>query len=69
MQVLRYTALVAGVGYGFYHQRSIAARANMAHVDKEYEHQASLIAKAKSEWAKKTMPKDVKAGAGEFSFS
>ena len=41
----------------------------MAHVDREFEHQASLIAKAKSEWAKKTMPKEAKAGAGKFSFS
>lgn len=68
-QVLRYAALFAGVGYGFYHQASIAAKVKMAHVDREFENQASLISKAKAEWAKKTMPKEVKEGAGEFAFS
>lgn len=37
----------------------------MAHVDRQNEHQASLISKAKAEWAKKTMPKELKEGAGE----
>lgn len=65
-QVLRYTALVTGVGYGFYHQASIAAKTKLAHVNRQNEHQASLIAKAKAEWAKKTMPKEIKEGAGEL---
>lgn len=64
-QVLRYTALVAGIGYGYYHQKSIVAKAKAAHRDREFEKQASLIAKAKAEWAKKTMPKEVKEGARE----
>ncbi|KAF6220106.1 hypothetical protein HO133_003237 [Letharia lupina] len=61
--VLRYAALLTGVGYGFYHQASIAAQTKMAHIDREFENQASLISKAKAEWAKKTMPKEVKEGA------
>ena len=65
-QVLRYAALFTGVGYGFYHQASLTAKTKAAHVDREFENQASLIAKAKAEWVKKTMPKDVKEGAGEF---
>ena len=68
-QVLRYTALFAGVGYGFYHQASIAAKAKMAQIDREFANQASLISKAKAEWAQKTMPKEVKEGAGELCFS
>ena len=67
-QVLRYTALVTGVGYGFYHQASIAAKAKIAQLDRQNEHQASLIAKAKAEWAKKTLPKEVKEGNSEFAF-
>ena len=39
----------------------------MAHLDRENEHQASLIAKAKAEWAKKTLPKEVKDGNSEFA--
>ena len=68
-QVLRYTALLTGVGYGFSHQASISARAKIAHIDREFENQASLIAKAKAEWVKKTMPKEAKEGSGEFAFS
>ena len=68
-QVLRYTALITGVGYGYYHQASISAKTKAAHVDRQYEHQASLISKAKAEWTKKTMPKEVKEGAGEFFLS
>lgn len=68
-QVLRYGALFTGIGYGFYHQASIAAKVKLANIDRDFEHQASLISKAKAEWAKKTMPKEVKEGAGEFDFS
>ena len=39
----------------------------MAHIDREFENQASLISKAKAEWAKKTMPKEAKEGGGEFA--
>ena len=41
----------------------------MANIDRDFEHQASLISKAKAEWAKKTMPKEVKEGAGESAIS
>ena len=40
----------------------------MAQLDRQNEHQASLIAKAKAEWAKKTLPKEVSEGNSEFSF-
>ncbi|CAD6582342.1 MAG: hypothetical protein ASARMPRED_000940 [Alectoria sarmentosa] len=62
VNVLRYAALFTGAGYGFYHQASLAARAKMAHIDREFENQASLISKAKAEWVKKTMPKEAKEG-------
>lgn len=64
-QVLRYAALVTGVGYGYYHQASITTNQKLARIDQE---QASLIAKAKSEWVKKTTPKEPKEGAGELAF-
>lgn len=41
----------------------------MARIDRDFEHQASLISKAKAEWVKKTMPKEAKEGAGQFAFS
>lgn len=68
-QVLRYAALLTGAGYGFYHQASLVAKTKMAHIDREFDNQANLISKAKAEWAKKTMPKEAKEGAGEFAFS
>lgn len=37
----------------------------MAQLDRQNEHQASLIAKAKAEWTKKTLPKEVKDGNSE----
>ena len=40
----------------------------MAHIDREFENQAKLISKAKAEWAKKTMPKEIKEGAGKCTF-
>lgn len=35
----------------------------MAQIDRDFEHQASLISKAKAEWVKKTMPKEAKENA------
>ncbi|MCJ1279920.1 hypothetical protein MMC21_007744 [Puttea exsequens] len=57
-QVLRYSALGAGVGYGLYHQAAIRAKIKVQETDTQYAHQQSLIRQAKSEWAKKTLPKE-----------
>ena len=58
LQVLRYSALVAGLFYGAYHQSSITANAKRAEADREYARQERLIQQAKAEWKKKTAPKD-----------
>ncbi|KAE8141428.1 ATP synthase E chain-domain-containing protein [Aspergillus pseudotamarii] len=58
VNVLRYSALVAGLFYGAYHQSSITANAKRAEADREYARQERLIQQAKAEWKKKTAPKD-----------
>jgi F-type H+-transporting ATP synthase subunit e len=64
-QVLRYSALAAGVFYGLYHQASLSASAKFAAINREYEHKQSLIEKAKAEYSKKNMPANKKAESGE----
>ncbi|KAL2414744.1 hypothetical protein ABEF95_017217 [Exophiala dermatitidis] len=66
VNVLRYSALVAGVFYGFYHQRTIYARNAEAHAQAEYQHKLELIEKAKKEWAKKTLPPQSKTSGGDI---
>lgn len=56
MQVLRWSALVFGVFYGFSHQRTINAQSQAAHASAEWKHKEQLIEKAKLEWKKKTSP-------------
>ncbi|KAL4802910.1 ATP synthase E chain-domain-containing protein [Aspergillus unguis] len=56
VNVLRYSALVAGLVYGFYHQTSISAVARRAEADREYARQERLIEQARAEWKKKTQP-------------
>ncbi|KAK5044536.1 hypothetical protein LTR84_010660 [Exophiala bonariae] len=60
VNVLRYSALFAGLFYGFSHQRTISANTAAAHAQAEYQHKIDLIQKAKVEWAKKTMPSSSK---------
>ncbi|KAL2049544.1 hypothetical protein ABVK25_010231 [Lepraria finkii] len=62
--VLRYSALGAGIFYGLYHQSALKARSKINQINADYQHQSSLIQKAKAEWAKKTMPKESKTEGG-----
>ena len=64
LQVLRYSALFAGVCYGFYHQSSLSAQQKLNEINREYQAKQSLIAKAKAEFTKKTMPSDSKTAGG-----
>jgi F-type H+-transporting ATP synthase subunit e len=64
-QVLRYSALIFGVLYGFQHQRSITSQTKAAHAQAEYQHKSDLIQKAKLEWAKKTLPPESKTASGD----
>ncbi|CCC11656.1 unnamed protein product [Sordaria macrospora k-hell] len=54
--VLRYSALGAGIFYGFTHQRSISAAEKTAAAQREYEHKQELINKAKEAYAKSKQP-------------
>ncbi|KAI4277150.1 MAG: hypothetical protein L6R38_005494 [Xanthoria sp. 2 TBL-2021] len=65
VNVLRYSALFAGVGYGLYHQSNINARNHKAKVDRDFAHQASLITQAKAEFKKKNMPQESVTKGGE----
>jgi len=55
-QVLRYTALVAGILYGFQHQRTLYKKQQDHKDSEEYAHKEALIRKAKEEYRKKTSP-------------
>lgn len=67
-QVLRYSALAAGVVYGLYHQSSLNSSAKTARIDQEYSRKESLIKQAKEEWQKKNSPPQPKAEGGMWFF-
>lgn len=54
--MLRWSALAAGIFYGFSHQRTITAQNHAAHAQAEWKHKEDLIQKAKLEWKKKQNP-------------
>ncbi|CAF9907955.1 MAG: hypothetical protein HETSPECPRED_007947 [Heterodermia speciosa] len=56
--VLRYTALITGVGYGLYRQATITTQERIAQTNREYHAKSDLIEKAKVEWIKKTKPRE-----------
>ncbi|MCJ1286450.1 hypothetical protein MMC26_005795 [Xylographa opegraphella] len=62
--VLRYTALGSGVFYGLFHQRTLNAHAEQQELQRKYQAEESLIAKAKAEYAKKTTPQERKTTGG-----
>jgi len=57
-QVLRYSALGAGILYGLYHQRKLSSQAKAASEQAKYQHKEALIEQAKAEWARKHPVKD-----------
>lgn len=70
LQVLRYSALLAGALYGFSHQASLTTQSKAHHLEAEHSRQESLIRQAKAEWAKKTAPRESSgAGTGMFAVS
>ncbi|CAI7652380.1 unnamed protein product [Penicillium glandicola] len=56
VNVLRYSALVAGLVYGVYHQSSLNSVTKRAEVEHEYARKERLIEQAKAEYKKKTQP-------------
>jgi F-type H+-transporting ATP synthase subunit e len=61
---MRWSALVIGVFYGFYHQSNLTAQAKAAKIELEYQQKESLIQQAKAEWVKKTLPPEKKTASG-----
>ncbi|KAL6720650.1 F1F0 ATP synthase subunit e, mitochondrial [Lecanora helva] len=61
IQVLRYSALLAGVAYGFTRQSSITAQTKSNHIDAEYKRKEGLVQQAKAEWARRTAPAEANA--------
>ncbi|KAI9852628.1 MAG: hypothetical protein M1838_000076 [Thelocarpon superellum] len=64
VNVLRYSALFAGVVYGLYHQSSLSAQQKTAQINREYQRKESLIQQAKAEYAKQRLPADKKTASG-----
>ncbi|OQE31479.1 hypothetical protein PENSTE_c001G09400 [Penicillium steckii] len=63
VNVLRYSALVAGLVYGVYHQSSLNSQAKRTEIEHEYTRKERLIEQAKAEWRKKTQPQETKTQA------
>ncbi|TVY48794.1 ATP synthase subunit e, mitochondrial [Lachnellula occidentalis] len=68
VNIARWSALGAGVFYGFYHQTSLSAAAKAAAANREYEHKQQLIQQAKAEFAKKNQPASSKPSEGGGMF-
>lgn len=61
IQVLRWSALVFGVFYGFTHQSAIYSSDKKAAAQQEWDHKVKLIDQAKAKYAEKNRP----AGSGD----
>lgn len=68
MQILRWSALGAGVLYGVYHQASLSSSAKLAAINRQYEHKQKLIDEAKAEYTKKNLPPSAKTAGGDSMF-
>ena len=65
-QVVRYTALFAGVVYGWYHRRSLQATHNEHKLQDATHHRERLIVQAKEAWKRKQ--ESAKGAARMYSF-
>ncbi|KAG9234360.1 putative ATP synthase subunit E, mitochondrial [Amylocarpus encephaloides] len=65
VNVLRWSALGAGVLYGVYHQASLSTAAKLAAIDRKYQHKQHLIDQAKAEYAKSKLPASAKTSGGD----
>ncbi|KAF1736451.1 ATP synthase subunit e, mitochondrial [Beauveria bassiana] len=64
VNVLRWSALAAGLFYGFSHQRTITATQKAAHSKHEYEKKSKLIEQARAEYTKQKNPSPASADNG-----
>ncbi|KAF8079118.1 ATP synthase E chain-domain-containing protein [Lyophyllum atratum] len=60
VNVARYTALFAGVIYGFYHRRTLQAKHDQHKIEHAKHDRESLISQAKDAWKRKNDAKDSK---------
>jgi F-type H+-transporting ATP synthase subunit e len=68
LQVLRYSALLFGVFYGFTHQRALNSDAKAFHAKQEWSHKEDVIKQAKKAWAEKQLTPEQRAkGDGGMS--
>ncbi|KIK02125.1 hypothetical protein K443DRAFT_677898 [Laccaria amethystina LaAM-08-1] len=53
VNVVRYTALVSGVAYGWYHRRTLQTAHDQHKLEHAVHHREQLVAEAKDAWKKK----------------
>ncbi|EAU92348.2 hypothetical protein CC1G_00567 [Coprinopsis cinerea okayama7 len=53
VNVVRYSALLSGVVYGWYHRRTLQSEADKQKLEHAAQHQEKLIAEAKAAWKRK----------------
>ncbi|THV06506.1 hypothetical protein K435DRAFT_960481 [Dendrothele bispora CBS 962.96] len=56
VNVTRYSALAAGIFYGFYHRRTLQAAHDAHKLEQAAHHREHLIAEAKEAWKRKQEP-------------
>ncbi|KAF4625866.1 hypothetical protein G7Y89_g12299 [Cudoniella acicularis] len=66
VNILRWSALGAGVLYGVYHQASLSSAAKLAAINRQYEHKQKLIEQAKAEYSKSKLPASAKTTEGDI---
>ncbi|GAC97672.1 hypothetical protein PHSY_005258 [Pseudozyma hubeiensis SY62] len=62
-RVVRYSALVGGIGYGILHRRTLQAKADAKAAHAEYKHKEQLIQKAKEAYKNKLVAKQSDSGS------
>ncbi|KAG5365663.1 ATP synthase subunit e [Yarrowia sp. B02] len=69
LNVLRWSALGAGVVYGFVHNRTLYSEAEKKVADAKYKKQEKLIEQAKAEWARLHPAPAAAAGGAELDIT
>lgn len=69
IQVVRYSALVGGIGYGVLHRRTLQAREDKKFEKAEYKRKEDLINQAKEAYKQRLVlqAQNAKSGGGEYS--
>ncbi|EPQ29515.1 uncharacterized protein PFL1_02734 [Pseudozyma flocculosa PF-1] len=62
LNVVRYSALVGGIGYGVVHRRTLQAREDDKAAQRAYKHKEDLIKQAKKAYAQKLVAKQSDTG-------